>query len=498
MNKSRRDMPVLTSEVNFINLSSDKKSNQNGGFYIPFISKNKYDTEVIEYAKQKDYKIVKFILEHKLATDFSQTDGEGNTLLHYIVKNYEPQIVGILDLILANCSTSSFINIQNKTDYDTPLILAVKKGNNELAEKLIAFGADGSIKNREGLHVIPQTETEDTPFSEVKVNMSVNMPKSVASSKEKIEEIMRTFLNNPIVPTDANAMTSPVSVDRKTLESELPPEFLSAERKVGGGNDNTDTDVFLGKLVEKINQQGGKAKKHVPKKNRMTDSEQLIQTINSQLGAPQPNQQIHPAQIGVPVKNDQQIQLGGADLNTEQLVSKINERYGVPEYSEQRGGSSFTMKGTRQLFVFQDGGKKKSKAKESRMSEFSRLINNQSNEIHERVVKKIMELMKVDEQVARDYKAALWRKVKAEHPDMKSNLDLSVELEKLALKKNLKDVNLEEAKKIREESKKRRTEMINKKKTFTKVKKTSQDSDEMSPTSQNYVPSDGEYSNTSF
>lgn len=157
------------------------------------------------------------------------------------------------------------------------------------------------------------------------------------------------------------------------------------------------------------------------------------------------------------------------------------------------------MTGTRKLFSYQqaisqDGAARKKKRDMSRMSELSRLINNQSSEIHERVVKKIMELMKVDEQVARDYKAALWRKVKEAHPDMKSNLDLSVEMEKLALKKNLKDVDLEQAKKFREESKKRRTEMKQKK----KEPKLAPLTDDMSATSQNFVPFDSDLSETSF
>ena len=92
----------------------------------------------------------------------------------------------------------------------------------------------------------------------------------------------------------------------------------------------------------------------------------------------------------------------------------------------------------------------------SRGDQLSRLINNQASEIHNKVVKKIMELMEVDEDAARDYKAALWRMVKEKNPDMKSNLDLSVELEKMVKKPALKKIDLAEAKSIREESRKNR------------------------------------------
>lgn len=147
-------------------------------------------------------------------------------------------------------------------------------------------------------------------------------------------------------------------------------------------------------------------------------------------------------------------QTGGADvIDTDAFIDNLVHKYG-----NQSGG--LRVHGVRRLPDMHEGGLKKKKATKnvSRGDQLSRLINNQASEIHKNVVKKIMELMEVEEEAARDYKAALWRMVKEKNPDMKSNLDLSVEMEKLVKKPTLKKIDLAEAKSFREESRKRREE----------------------------------------
>jgi hypothetical protein len=80
-------------------------------------------------------------------------------------------------------------------------------------------------------------------------------------------------------------------------------------------------------------------------------------------------------------------------------------------------------------------------------SELSRMINNQSTEIHERTVKKIMDLLKIDETEAKAYKAMVYSEVKTEHPEL-NNFDRAIEMEKRItleylkkLSKNKKQLN---------------------------------------------------------
>lgn len=76
-------------------------------------------------------------------------------------------------------------------------------------------------------------------------------------------------------------------------------------------------------------------------------------------------------------------------------------------------------------------------------NELSRLMNNQSNVIHDRVIKKIMEIMSVDETEAKVYKAAIYHKVKNDNPNL-SNLDRAIEMEKNTTKEFIKKLDIEE------------------------------------------------------
>lgn len=83
---------------------------------------------------------------------------------------------------------------------------------------------------------------------------------------------------------------------------------------------------------------------------------------------------------------------------------------------------------------------------ETEEAELNRLFKSQSTEIHERVIKKIMELMGVEEDVAKDYKAAIYREVKLSQPELGS-IDRALAMEKLATKKHLEPINIEAVRK---------------------------------------------------
>ena len=142
-------------------------------------------------------------------------------------------------------------------------------------------------------------------------------------------------------------------------------------------------------------------------------------------------------------------QYGGGLFDTEQYVEKLLSQY---DNSGAQYGGSKTIMGVRQMRTMSDfdlsGGM--SDDSESNDSELSRLVNNQAQEIHERTIKKIIDLMKVDEHVARNYKAALYKKIKVDHPEL-NNLDRATEMEKLATKSVLKGINIDQVTKEIEE-----------------------------------------------
>lgn len=86
-----------------------------------------------------------------------------------------------------------------------------------------------------------------------------------------------------------------------------------------------------------------------------------------------------------------------------------------------------------------------------------------ARELHNETIKKIMEVMEVGEEEARDYKAALWKMVKEELPNA-TNLEQSEALLEKAKKTILKKINLKEAKEIRTQSQEKRKERMEKQK----------------------------------
>jgi hypothetical protein len=85
----------------------------------------------------------------------------------------------------------------------------------------------------------------------------------------------------------------------------------------------------------------------------------------------------------------------------------------------------------------------------------SRIISRQKDNIHETVIKKIQELLGVDEDTARNYKAGLWNMLKNTHGEKwttMSSITRAQELEKSVDVKILKKINLKEAAEIRKQN----------------------------------------------
>lgn len=133
--------------------------------------------------------------------------------------------------------------------------------------------------------------------------------------------------------------------------------------------------------------------------------------------------------------------------DTEQFLGRLATSYLDPK-SNMKGGAKVT--GQRKL-------KKRSSVKRAsakRKVSLSRLIENEATEIHTRVVAKIAKEMKISEDEAKIIKAAFWKEIKEKFATL-SNLDKSIELEKMATKKNMKAVDVE---KTKEEMQKKREE----------------------------------------
>lgn len=194
---------------------------------------------------------------------------------------------------------------------------------------------------------------------------------------------------------------------------------------------------------------------------------------------------------------------GGDDPNmTETFLSGL--------LVQLNGGArqSNKVKGTRKLNLTSEGAHDG-----DRHNQLARMMANQSNEIHKQVLEKIIKFLpkldkkyaKLDEKelddVGRNYKAVLWQIVK-QNKELVSNLDQSNKLLELTTLKELKNINPEDGKNLREESRKRREERQKDKKPKREPKdapKANEGDYDLSDTSSDFVPQrGGGYSQTSF
>lgn len=405
--------------------TSPMGAGQSGGF---FWGSSENDSKLIKACKEGEYRVVKFMLFNDMISDYTTHDEKGNTLLHYIAKKYEqiPEAEKILDRLMCRSDKNSFINCQND-DGDTPLIIATKEANFVVCNRLVQEGADQTIKNKDGVYVGSDSEFD----------------KSVKSEKEKLaespkdEEIGRSisgFINTfmklnelrkrPASPTATPGMMPTVFPELTQTTVQAPTPQVPAS--VQPNNLQQSAQVFT---------------------KPTTPSTQA--TLAPQAPAESTNTSI---------KFSENSPKSVAKVGTEEFVKMLESTFGAnaqsTETKSQSGGNSRSGHRTISTYSEMGGGVKKSKKSTKHTNDESddtkslnHLIERQKDTLHEDTVKKIIEIMNVDELTARNYKAALW-KIVGEKFKGTSNLVRSEEMFKMAsdekvLKDALKDVDVE-------------------------------------------------------
>jgi len=144
-----------------------------GGFYSPFrnnVPVEDMNRAIIEALSHQNYDVISFLIRKKLIPDYSIKGIDGKTILHFIVEHFESikDSDALLQKIMNNKKIASFIDLQDNHG-DTALIIAVKKGNNDVSNLLVRYGANKSIANVDGESV----ETETIPKTEIVSNKTL-------------------------------------------------------------------------------------------------------------------------------------------------------------------------------------------------------------------------------------------------------------------------------------------------------------------------------------
>lgn len=388
------DLGLTISSANM-----EKMTNvQNGGFFGLF--SDKMARLALEACKKGEFQVVIYFIQENLITDFSEVMPDtGFTILHYLVAYYnmiysvDTRIESVIKKVLARDDVKSFINKQDITNGNTPLHLAVMSKNFELASQLINAGADTKIKNNNEMFVGTDSETD--------VMKEVDRQSKVSN----LTEIRNNFNNSDLdtnsdifIKTPSKNKTQDVSSNDKVKD--MVNALFKMENK-----GNTENTISASDLPSSLG-------KTVTENNTKTGSEYLanIQDTDRFLDAMIKNYSKEPTESA---------QKGGRIKGSRKMTSNYSSNSRKTELSESMYG--LTLSGGSEL---------------SDKSELSRMIENQADKTHKRVVEKIREILGVDDITARAYKALIYAKIKSEKPEL-NNYDRAVEMEKLTTREVL-------------------------------------------------------------
>jgi|SaaInlStandDraft_4_1057021.scaffolds.fasta_scaffold01572_12 hypothetical protein len=368
----------------FLSLTeSSAQNDQNGGFWF-LKSDSDNDPKILKALKEKKYEAVEFMILNDMMSDYGTIDSEGSTLLHYLISNYsETCVPSIVDHLLERSDIKKFINKQDK-DGNTPLVLAVKFENMELADKLIGAGAKGDIPNNDGIGVVA-TEGE-SPKKHFKDTLEESEDANLM--KQRIIDLLLSKYKKTWDTIDQS----------KQQETEIAPEArrLFTSEETSESNEVVDVEYRSSNGVEDV-----------------------------------------------------------TTRDTEQFLKILTAAY-FTDASPQVGGERNVRIGKRTLNLYKEsGGKKSKKTKKMKRPkveemELSRMIKNKVTEIHVRVVEQIMSLMKMSEDDAKFVKAYIYKYVKEKFPSLKG-IDRAKEMEKLATKKFISEIESKELTKLKKD-----------------------------------------------
>lgn len=345
MNNNYSELSITDNDINI----------QQGGFFST--SCNNISKALLA-AKEQRFDTVAFMVKHDMIKDYSMTDSDNNTLLHYMVQDSikYPAYEKLINILLNKGAFNKVLNVQNK-DGNHPLLLSTINGNHLLCDKLVNMGSSLKLKNKMGIHV----DTYEQNESRADTNNNLNR-------KESKINIMDLFF------------------------TKCP-----------------DNEQFT---------------------DRMPDRLSDVHTEN-------------------------------ASVNTERLVDLL-----VDNYVKSKGKKNIAN------YELQYGGKRSVKIYKRPMHQHFEIVGGNTNEedlekskLFDETLKKIMEILKVDEDKAKKYRALLHYRAKKANPDVE-HIEVVRNMKKSATKKVLESIDYDkeekEYKKYIEEKKKQKKMKRNK------------------------------------
>ncbi len=291
---------------------------------------------------------------------------------------------------------SDIINLDN-TDSDT-----VNTVN--IIEQIMANSGKGSSS------VSPAMPSARVPSAMPSTRVSSAMPSTRVSSAMPSTRVPSAMPSTRVPSAMPSArVNSLLSENKDDYQIKIQPSVNT--------NSDARTDSVINNILSKVNNKSGILSDRSP--GLSADTDRILNTIlATQQGGKKKSSKKHKSK-------------------SKSKVSRLSrhERH-VSTYSE----------------VSVDNNYDAIKSDASDISQIARQISRQSSEIHERAILKIIELLKLDKtkekdlNLARMYKAAIYKTVKEKNP-LLNNFDRAVEMEKSITKETLKSIDIDKVSK---------------------------------------------------
>lgn len=334
--------------------------------------------------------VIKDALNNSYELDCSVKDKKfKRTILHYLVmaSKTDSEAKQLLLSVLETPNAKDNINAQDN-ELNTPSHYAVYLDLEDVASLLASNGADLTIKNAEGLSIKLDT-----------------VPK---------QSSVHTLPSAPLQPSDIF-----IKITSQTCDSG------KRERENVTDRNSSSIEDRLSSIVKKFVVTPRQADSDIDfSRDNLTFSDA------SHIPFSRGNR--------LPAVSESSV---GGSVNSIDVLNMIMDEFrsGATQKGLQFGGKSGSVTGKRRMTTYSEisGGASTSDDDSSsssslaELSELARAVDNKASNAHDNAVARIKELMGVDEDKARVYKAILYDNIKKEKPEL-NNYDRAVELEKRA------------------------------------------------------------------
>lgn len=463
------------------NESIHETINQNGGGIIErLFGKNDLNTLLLETFTDGRPDIACYLLckQKKCNCDVTEVDNTGKNLLHYmsIYASHGNMVIHIGKLF-KNCSKGKLKKALKCKDKmgNTPLHYATELGFNNLVKLYIDNGADPSIRNNKGEYVM-----EENSVKQCEQNNNLNQPIDVSiivASPQEGEVLFtptESFNTEHFIREVGNAISQKNNVNVQNLNKDRNSDYKElvnlVENQINDSINNIDettilTEDIIKQIITKTDKLTNLSKselndrhdKQAGKKEEENIDVKLSEILNRVKNNNVANETSDSSKFNE--LNDFLMHKGGAKKSKKSTDTKKKKK--TKKNSKQNLGRLIV--GERRLVTYtemtvSDKGMSEDDKEEvnlsraiasddSDVSDIAREISRQSSDIHERVVMKIIELLKLDKNnekdmmKARNYKAAIYRMIKEKNP-LLNNFDRAVEMEKSITKDILKSIDI--------------------------------------------------------